>query len=394
MGVYYLQDKWTRQPLQPQRVSEKALERNIIFAYSGATKRLVYGKNGLIPGRADASFSNFSAAPGATIQGSGSVFNGSTSALGWNTDTSITTNATARAWTLVVVARADSTAAEIRAFGFGVPGGAASLFNIETNGTTWRFQVRESTGGSATNLSGPSVTAGRTEVIVAKIASNRTMSLFMRGTKYTAAGPAGTITPYLVTLGCLYRVSDGVPIQLWNGWIGDAFIFDSELSDNECMDLQANPYQIWAPTPFPIFYTAGGTQTYTYTATGGITFGGTATEERHKVQSVSGGLQFGGSASVSYVGLQTLTVTPSGGITFGGSSAQSITRPESVSGGLQFGGSATVETHESVRTVTPSGGITFGGSASVVFPSLMTLFPYRRFIYGRKGLLDRKISRQ
>lgn len=166
------------------------------------------------------------------------------------------------------------------------------------------------------------------------------------------------------------------------------------LEVNEIVALYKDPKLLIKSRETPVFFPISGTQTYTYTATGGITFGGSATEERHKVQSVSGGLQFGGSASVSFVGLQTLVVTPSGGLTFGGSSTQSVTRPESVSGGIQFGGSATVTTHESVRTVTPSGGITFGGSASVVFPSLMTLFPYRRFIYGRKGLLDRKISRQ
>ncbi len=238
---------WNGQPQEDALPGEEWVNKGLIFAYSGASRRLVYGLQGLQAGAANASYTNNSIVPGVSELGQGAVYNGSTSAQGWNTDSTIATNATARPWTLVVVARADSTASEIRAFGFGVTGGAASLFNIETSGTTWRFQVRENTGASATNLSGPSVTAKRTEVVVAKIAADRTMSLFMRGAKYSAAGPAGSITPYTVTLGCLYRVSDGVPIQLWNGWIGDAFIFDGELSDEDCLSIQSDPPQLWAP---------------------------------------------------------------------------------------------------------------------------------------------------
>lgn len=220
-------------------------------------------------------------------------------------------------------------------------------------------------------------------------------AIFVNGNKVTPSRDMSHTWGYYLATGAAVANVESVEVANFTGKIGLRVWWRRGLSDSEIIEISRNPWQLFRQptrTTYPVV--SGGTQTYSYTATGGITFSGTATESRTKVQSVSGGIQFGGSASVSFVGLQTRVVTPSGGLTFGGSSTQSVTRPESVSGGIQFGGSATVETHESVRTVTPSGGITFGGSASVVFPSLMTLFPYRRFIYGRKGLLDRKISRQ
>lgn len=383
----------TTQPQEDVRPGEEWINKGLIFAYSGASRRLVYGRQGLQAGASNASYTNNSIVPGVSEYGAGAVYNGSTSAQGWDTDSTITTNATARPWTLIVVARADSTASEIRAFGFGVPGGAASLFNIETSGTSWRFQARESTAAASTNLVGPSVTAKKTEVIVAKIAANRTMSLFMRGTKYSAAGPAGTISPYTVTLGCLYRVSDGAPIQLWNGWIGDAFIFDGELSDEDCQTLQSNPFQIWESERLylPEFVpSGGGTQTRTVTPSGGLTLSGAAEQLRTRIVVPSGAVTFGGEATVSYVGLQTRVVTPSGGISLSGAAAKAAARNETPAGGITFGGAAAASFHESVRTVTPSGGITFSGAAYVYIPSVGAVATYQKFIYGRKGLATRK----
>lgn len=251
-------------------------------------------------------------------------------------------------------------------------------------------------GASASNGKTATATlpALNTPVVIA-VRFSATGAIFVNGFKATINKDMSHTFGYYLATGAGVAAIESVETANFTGKIGLRVWWRRGLSDAEIMEISRNPWQLFRQptrTTYPVV--SGGTQTYTYAATGGMTFGGSATEERHKVQSVSGGLQFGGSASVSFVGLQTQVVTPSGGITFGGTATKTSTRPESVSGGIQFGGSATVETHESVRTVTPSGGITFGGSASVVFPSLMTLFPYRRFIYGRKGLLDRKISRQ
>lgn len=99
---------------------------------------------------------------------------------------------------------------------------------------------------------------------------------------------------------------------------------------------------------------------YTYTASGGITFGGSATLKRTFANNVgSGGIVFGGSASVARTyGGNVAT----GGIVFGGTATAKKVAVYTGTGGIVFGGSATV-----VRaySVTSSGGIVFGGSANV-----------------------------
>lgn len=103
----------------------------------------------------------------------------------------------------------------------------------------------------------------------------------------------------------------------------------------------------------PFFYSKGTTNTYTYSPTGGIVFGGSAT------------------ASVTLV---TYTVTGSGGIVFAGSATITRTYIGIVSGGITFGGTA--DAHRAI-TIIPTGGITFGGSASVtsllVTPTVTTV---------------------
>ncbi len=234
---------WTTQPQESVRPSDAWVNKGLIFAYSGASRRLEYGLRGMQAGPATTAFSTNTHVPGVSERGQGAIFNGSNSAQGWAANSTIRPSLTAQPFTFVIVARADSTASEIRALGFGV--GASALFHIETNGTTWRFQVREDSGASATNLLGPSVVSKQTEVVVARIAADRSMAMFMRGLKYTAAGPAGNITPVSISLGHLDRFSDGVAIQCWNGWLGDAFVFDGALSDDDCQSIQANPFQIW-----------------------------------------------------------------------------------------------------------------------------------------------------
>ena len=234
---------WTTQPQESVHPSDAWVNKGLIFAYSGASRRLEYGLRGMQAGPATTAFSTNTHVPGVSERGQGAIFNGSNSAQGWAANSTLRPSLTAQPFTFVIVARADSTASEIRALGFGVS--ASALFHIETNGTTWRFQVRDDSAAFATNLLGPSVVSKQTEVVVARIAADRSMSLFMRGTKYTAAGPAGNITPVSISLGHLDRFSDGVAIQCWNGWLGDAFVFDGALSDDDCQSIQANPFQIW-----------------------------------------------------------------------------------------------------------------------------------------------------
>lgn len=98
---------------------------------------------------------------------------------------------------------------------------------------------------------------------------------------------------------------------------------------------------------------------------GGLNLSGNAAQLRTRVLLPAGGIVLGGSAGFSSSGTQQLVVTPSGGLVLGGAAATSRSRALAATGGFQLGGASAVATHEAVRTVTPSGGLQFGGSASV-----------------------------
>jgi hypothetical protein len=129
--------------------------------------------------------------------------------------------------------------------------------------------------------------------------------------------------------------------------------------------------------------TGGGSQSFSYTASGGVSFGGHAaalrtrakfavggltlggasTTVRRRVTLPVGGIQFAGAAAVARVA----HVQAQGGITFGGAAAQARIAGRSTNGGLTLAGSAGSAFHESTRTVQASGGLTFGGSAQAQF---------------------------
>lgn len=125
---------------------------------------------------------------------------------------------------------------------------------------------------------------------------------------------------------------------------------------------------------------ASTTQSFSYSATGGLQFGGAAVVLRVRAVVASGGLLFGGVAGV----IKSIVYSASGGIVFGGA-ASAVTKIRAVvasggivfsgiatqlrnavrtaTGGIVFGGAGTVSTHVSTATWVASGGITFGGSA-------------------------------
>lgn len=129
-----------------------------------------------------------------------------------------------------------------------------------------------------------------------------------------------------------------------------------------------------------------GTQSYSYTGSGGLQFGSTAARSYVRNEGTrTGGLQTGGTGSRSYVraegtrtgGLQFggsgtrrlgFSVTPSGGLQFGGSGVQSRVRSEGTpAGGLQFGGTATYSSNGTKSfSYTGSGGLVFAGTAAQI----------------------------
>lgn len=147
----------------------------------------------------------------------------------------------------------------------------------------------------------------------------------------------------------------------------------------------------------------GGTQSYSYTATGGIVFAGASPALRTRVKvptgglllagtspsnrsatktpsggilfagsspkntganrAITGGILFGGSSAIT----RSKKAVPSGGIVFAGTSLMSRAAARVATGGIQFGGTAAYLYHEVQRVVAASGGILFGGSASISY---------------------------
>lgn len=103
----------------------------------------------------------------------------------------------------------------------------------------------------------------------------------------------------------------------------------------------------------------------TVTVAGGVQLAGSATEIRIRAPAPTGGIILGGSADYSSSGTQTYSYTASGGLTLSGLATQVRKVTELVAGGLQLGGASLATFHESTRTVTTSGGLQLGGTASV-----------------------------
>lgn len=135
------------------------------------------------------------------------------------------------------------------------------------------------------------------------------------------------------------------------------------------------------------FESSSGAVTYSYTGSGGITFGGAAAVKEIWTYAVSGGIVFGGqdaekflrtypvaAAGIVFSGSSGLkdvqAYAASGGIVFGGAASLRESWTFAVSGGVVFGGSATtVFTGASTFVYAGSGGITFGGTASTIGPT-------------------------
>lgn len=113
----------------------------------------------------------------------------------------------------------------------------------------------------------------------------------------------------------------------------------------EVAELTVNPWQIYKPLMRRIYVNTagGGTQSFSYTASGGLTFGGAAAELRAAARAAAGGL------------------------TFAGASAEARVAARLAAGGIVFGGAAPMSSHESTRTVQAAGGLQFGGAATVSY---------------------------
>lgn len=105
-------------------------------------------------------------------------------------------------------------------------------------------------------------------------------------------------------------------------------------------------------------------------AAGGLTLAGAAALNRKRVPVAVGGLVMSGAAAVTSSGTQQFSYTAQGGLSLGGTAAELRKRVPVAAGGVQLGGAATVSTHEQQRVVAAAGGVSLGGGASVSLNSI------------------------
>lgn len=98
---------------------------------------------------------------------------------------------------------------------------------------------------------------------------------------------------------------------------------------------------------------------------GGITLAGAAALNRLRVAVPAGGIELSGEAGYSTSGSQQFSYSATGGLSLSGSAPQARVSVPAVAGGLQLGGAATVTAHEQQRVVVAGGGITLRGAAGV-----------------------------
>lgn len=114
--------------------------------------------------------------------------------------------------------------------------------------------------------------------------------------------------------------------------------------------------RIWVPQ------TSGGTNTYTFSVSGGATFSGTSPLVRERIQTPSGGIAFAGAPVISH----ERAIQASGQVTFSGSAPIVTTASHQLtpSGGVTFSGSPDVIKEKVIET---DGGVSFGGSSRLIF---------------------------
>lgn len=236
----------------------------------------------------------------------------------------------------------------------------ASRAQLQLNSSGY-IQVFTNSGnfGSATPLA-----VGQLAFIAGTIGMGTTngTALYLNGVKVaTGTLTAGAATYNTVTLGSRFNsgyglfMRGGTPLQMaWN----------RALSDEEHAALAANPWQLFLRSPRHFFYPGipSGTNTYTFSASGSVSFTGAVSILKTRTFVPSGSIGFSGASVLA----RTRTLLPSGAITFSGTApfTSSASYQFNPSGSINFSGTALMY---KTKVLLPSGGVTFSGSAGLIF---------------------------
>lgn len=123
-----------------------------------------------------------------------------------------------------------------------------------------------------------------------------------------------------------------------------------------------NPWTLFEPRRIWVPVSSGGTNTYTFSVSGGASFSGASPLIRERVQTPSGGIAFAGAPVISH----ERAIAASGQVTFSGTApiVSTASYQFDVSGGVTFSGSPDVIKE---KILPADGGVNFGGSARLIF---------------------------
>lgn len=381
MGLVSYRPKRKRQPPESVEPSKRWIARGLVLAINGRSggRVVAWTSNGLTVNTMLGAVALGAREPGfgglyTGTQGT-SIMKGSTSASAVNGSEFIT---------LVTTAAPSTLANEIRALGFANDGGTA-LFNLEVSAAgVWRLQIRNN-ASVAINLTGGSAAVGRADTIIGRVSGyGGEAAIFTPSGKATGTCPSGPIGINTISVGFLDRNSGNIIEQGWEGWLGDQFVFDKALTDEECFELRDNPACIWDKRRTPVPTSAGGGVTYNFSASGSIALSGAAPLTRGRVFLPSGVVVFSGTSPFTATGVANYTFSASGSFTLSGASPASRGRVFLPSGAVAFSGSSPFSSGASAsytfntggsfslsgvslmargRVLLSSGSITFSGAA-------------------------------
>lgn len=211
---------------------------------------------------------------------------------------------------ITLVAEAERVGGNLEAAIFGLNRtSSSSLFRLQTTGTQWRIQVRNSANGVKA-IAGPTTTNGVPVRMVARLKPDGMLDFWVNGTQYTGVAAAGVYETSNARLGYY----EGT-LQLFNGHIGTCAAFNDDLSDADCLSLSNDVAQLYASddTSPPSLISPSATATGATTASGSVSTNeanGTLyyLASANASESVAT-VKAGSSQAVSASGVQNVTVT-------------------------------------------------------------------------------------
>jgi hypothetical protein len=236
---------------------------------------------------------------------------------------------------------------------WGLENGSGRIASIETQSGLDVLLYFNTSNNTPTT----SIAIGADYVAVATI-GNGAQSLYVNGA-YAGGGTASFSPSYS---GAYFAVSGPTffgGIRNPGSLVYWTALWSRVLSPAEAGALYTNPWQMLGPNPSYWLYRSGST-VFSFTGSGGVIGGGSASPSSAFAPPAAGGVELGGAAAGSLV----VIASAAGGLELGGTATHAATYAPVPAGGIELGGIAILP---GTFSFTASGGAALGGGASESF---------------------------